>query len=280
VIAPDTDLLEPVSGFEARVRGEELLFTWAVPGEEKRLGIRGYKVFAEDADAVRESRCNCREFRDLAYVELDRLDENGIKEGRMELRLPVSPAHLGKTFHYIVVPINRKGFAGHESGEVSIHWIRPPAPPVDLVTEPGDRSVLLKWQPGGRADRQWFNIYRRTDRGTFPLEPLNETPVSENRFLDGGVQNNSHYYYQVRASASDRPPWIESRSSTEVVAVPLDRTPPAPPIGLEAIPGSGIVRLFWDENKEKDISGYRLLYSGIRQCRSAESERPIEKDNR
>ncbi|MEK6776993.1 MAG: fibronectin type III domain-containing protein [bacterium] len=258
LIPPDMDLPKAVSGFEAFVRGEEVLFTWTAPDEKQRAEIAGYKAFFEDADNPDKLRCNCRMFRDLAWVDAGRADAEWIKDGRVELRLPVMEEHLGKTFHYVVVPVSRKGFAGPESHKITIHWIRPPLQPLATRTEPADRSVLISWDAPGDAKPVGYNIYRRTEAADFPLHPVNPTPVSGSPFLDKEVQNGVRYFYEVRAVASDSPPWIESQAGDEAGAEPADRIPPAPPKGLEIIPGKEIVRLFWDENTEADLAGYRI----------------------
>jgi len=258
LIPPDMDLPKAVSGFEAFVHGEDLLLAWTAPDEKRRAEIAGYKVFSEDADDPEKSRCNCRMFRELAGLYLDRTDAGCIKDGRVELRLPVKEGLFGKTINYVVVPVSRKGFAGLESNEITIRWIRPPLPPSEIRTEPGDRSVLVRWAPPAEGKPFGFNIYRRSDTEDFPLHPVNTAPAPGSPYLDKGVQNGVRYFYEVRAIASENPPWIESGISEEVEAAPVDRIPPVPPTGLEVITGKEIVRLFWDENKEEDLAGNRI----------------------
>jgi hypothetical protein len=259
VIPPDLDLPKPVSGVQAYVRNGELLFAWGAPDEKRRAEIVGYKLFHEDAYEVNKSRCRCRKFMELAFVDLEHLDSDWIRNGKIELRLPVNPEYYGKIFNYVVVPVNLKGYAGPESEEISIHWLEPSPPPEVLQTESGDRSVLLRWETTGNHEEQTrFNIYRRPEGEEFPLAPVNPAPVKKNSFLDEEVQNGVCYYYQVRATVSHIPPWIESRESPEMKAVPADRAPPAPPQGVEVITGIGIVRLFWEENREADIEGYHI----------------------
>jgi fibronectin type 3 domain-containing protein len=135
-----------------------------------------------------------------------------------------------------------------------------------LQAKSGDRSVLLRWEAAGNHEEPTrFNIYRRPEGEEFPLAPVNPVPVTKNSFLDKEVQNGVCYYYQVRATVSHIPPWIESRESPEMKAVPADRVPPAPPRGLDVITGTGIVRLFWKENREADIKGYHIYRKVVNQ---------------
>lgn len=256
LIPPDMDLEKPVSRFEAFARGDELLFTWAAPDEKTRAEISGYKLFFEDADEM--MKCRCRKFRELAFVDLDAKDREWVRNQRVELRLPVNAKLFGKTYHYVVVPVGRTGLAGNESPEIAIQWARPSSPPEGIRAEPGDRSVLLTWEPAGGQKQPGFNVYRKTDEEAFPLHPVNAAPVPGNRFLDKGAQNGIRYHYLVRSVTSDGPPWIESSASEEVTVIPEDLIPPAPPAGLEAIPGTDRIQLFWEESRDEDLVGYRI----------------------
>jgi hypothetical protein len=258
IIPPDLNTIKAVSQFQAFVRGEELLLTWDAPTDESRTDIIAYRIFSEDSDETKTCRFPCRKFRDLAFLDLEDGETDWIREKRVELRLAVDPALFWKTYHYVVVPVNRKGYAGEESREITIHWMPPPSKPEALQAQAGDRSVDLQWETPEVDIPLMFNIYRRTDDGTYPLLPVNAVPVEENRHLDKKVRNGTLYHYQIRALTTETKPWIESSASYEIEAIPVDLISPAPPEGLEAIPGQEIIRLFWEENKENDLSGYRV----------------------
>lgn len=257
VIPPDTDLPKAVSGFEAFIRGDELTLRWDAPDEKKRAEIMGYKVFFEDAEEM--TRCGCRKYRELAFLDLGASDTDWIRDGKVDLQIPVRPELFGKTYHYAAVPVSRKGFAGLESPEITVRWTPPPPAPRELKAEPGDRSVLLQWAAAEGPVPPGFNIYRRAEEEErFPFHPVNAVPVAELRYLDKSVRNGVEYHYLVRAAASTTQPWIESRASEETAVTPVDRIAPAPPSGVEAIPGKEIVRLLWEENKEADLAGYHI----------------------
>ncbi|NOY52779.1 MAG: fibronectin type III domain-containing protein [Deltaproteobacteria bacterium] len=254
LVSPDLELPKAVGGFEVIIRGKTVLFTWPAPDGKHREEISGYRLFYEDLLADRQRGCNCRRFHDLAFVDPV---SSEIVDGRLQLKLDIDPVWMGKLYSYLVVPVSRKGFAGAESEEEVVLWEPSPPPPSSLTAVPGDRTATLQWKsPPGESVR--YLVYRRSGKAAFPLHPVNAVPLGKPHFEEGGLRNGTTYHYAVRSIAAGGPPWIESVSSPEVSVIPLDRKAPASPIGIEAIAGPGRVRLFWEENKETDLAGYRV----------------------
>ncbi len=254
LISPDLELPKAVSGFEVQVRGEKVLMSWPAPAEKHRAEISGYRLFYQDVTADRKLGCNCRRFHDFAFVDPESAE---IINGRVQLSRKIEPAWMGRLYTYVVVPVSHKGFAGPESEERSVFWGPAPRPPATVLSEPGDRFVTLQWSaPQGEGLR--YLVYRRSAKKFFPLHPVNAVPLEETQFLDGGLQNGTPYFYVVRSVAAGGPPWIESEASSEVSVIPLDLVAPASPRGVEAIAGTALVRIFWEENPEPDLAGYRV----------------------
>jgi len=255
IVAPDGVLPKGVSGFEVFIRGEALLLTWPAPDTKHRTEISGYRLFYEDLLADRQRGCNCRRFHDLAFVDPASAE---IVEGRLEVQRAIDPFWMGRLYSYLVVPVSRKGFAGAESKEQVIFWKPSPRPPSSLTAVAGDRTAILQWTPPPDQGVRYL-VYRRSGKRVFPLHPVNPLPLGELRFEDGGLRNGTTYHYVIRSvAAGEGPPWIESLPSAEVSVTPLDREAPAPPEGVEAIAGPGLIRLLWEENKEPDLAGYRV----------------------
>jgi fibronectin type 3 domain-containing protein len=64
----------------------------------------------------------------------------------------------------------------------------------------------------------------------------------------------------VRAVASTEPV-VESAASEEACVLVKDITPPAPPEGLTALAGEGLIELTWSPSPETDLDVYRLYRS-------------------
>lgn len=168
----------------------------------------------------------------------------------------------GRQYRYRVQTVNRRGQVGPYSAEVSVDLTPVPPAPVGLRATAGDGAVDLEWQappaPSGEALVKGYNVYRGLGPGSYAPQPINANPLQGDRFRDPGVQNETAYYYVVRSVANDRPPWRESVDSAEASAIPQDFTPPAPPRGVIAIPGEGVVALTWDAGDERDLLGYSV----------------------
>ncbi len=171
----------------------------------------------------------------------------------------------GTRYLYRVQAVNRLGAMGPPSVEAFVDYALAPPPPTGLAASAGDGVVNLSWQApaspeqGGTPTVRGYNVYRGIRPGLYASQPINVGPVVETRLRDAAVENESTYYYAVRSVGTDRPPWRESRDSTEASATPLDLTPPAPPRRLVAVPAPGVVALTWDANAEPDLLGY-LVY--------------------
>jgi len=104
-----------------------------------------------------------------------------------------------------------------------------------------------------------FWVYRRPSNGAFgrPLFPL---PTEAREFLDPGATLDQTACYVVRAVASTEPV-VESAASEEACVLVKDITPPAPPEGLTALAGEGLIELTWSPSPESDLDVYRLYRS-------------------
>ncbi|MFO7894269.1 MAG: hypothetical protein R6U63_11080 [Longimicrobiales bacterium] len=141
---------------------------------------------------------------------------------------------------------------------------REPAAPPALTAEPGDGEVHLEWEYPAYRDGDHvvaFHIYRR--RAGDPageLRRLNGAPILRNDaaprvYRDTAAATGVRYGYQVRAVDMLR---RESGPSAVALAAAEDRTPPAPPRDVVAVPGDGQVYLIWRRATEPDAAGYHV----------------------
>lgn len=201
----------------------------------------------------------------IATVKADR-PENAVVSGN---RYAFTDSHVtvGAGYAYTIASVSRRGIVGPSSAEATALVTVEIEAPSSLQAEAGERTITLSWlAPTRRADGSplaevpGYNLYRGTQTGRYDLSPINREPVRTTQFQDTDLVNDRTYYYVVRAVENQEPPWQEGLPSSEVRAVPVDLTPPAPPQGVRAVAGPGpVVSLSWEPNRESDLLGY-LVY--------------------
>jgi hypothetical protein len=182
---------------------------------------------------------------------------------------------VGARYAYTIESVSRRGIVGPSSTEATALVTVDIEAPSGLRAEAGERAVRLFWvAPARRVDASRlavvlrYNIYRGASPGQYDPSPINREPIRSTQFQDTDLVNDQTYYYRVAAVESQEPPWQEGLPSSEVSAAPVDLTPPAPPQGVRAVVGPGlVVSLSWELNRESDLLGY-LVY------RSDATERP------
>ncbi len=149
-----------------------------------------------------------------------------------------------------------------DSNIVSFLWNIPPRAPSGLEAVAGDHQVTLHWQPvdthldgspvTGRVE---YQVLRSLGGGSFA--PVGQ-PVGTTSFTDTGVKNGRKYFYRVQAIEVYEQGRVGGGSTAPVAATPVDRTPPAPPLGVRAVKTGMGVKVFWQPGGESDLKGYRI----------------------
>jgi hypothetical protein len=88
---------------------------------------------------------------------------------------------------------------------------------------------------------------------------LTTQPVAEARFVDNRLEWGVERCYAVRVARTFDGLTVESDASPPRCVTPVDKFPPKPPTGLQAIASEGAISLIWEPNTEKDLAGYIVL---------------------
>ena len=260
-----------VGALRAELVGSAILLSWNRPTRNEDgsplTNLLDFRVFRAVGPTVTRGASGRPTFTLLATVRADQPENAVVQDSQYAFRDDGGSAGFtpGLRYSYRLQAVNRRGVAGAQSGEVFVDFTLAPPPPVGLAAVAGDGVVNLTWKPPevpvppGAPSPRGYNIYRGLQSGVYGSQPINVGPIVETQFRDTAVQNETTYYYVVRSAGGDRPPWRESANSNEVSATPIDLTPPAPPLGLTAIPALGLVSLSWNANTEPDLLGY-LIY--------------------
>jgi len=172
--------------------------------------------------------------------------------------------HLQNGYRYLykIRSLAEGGYRSSDSNVISFIWRPPPKAPQGVQIEPGDRKLALNWQPV-RENIQgetlgvppMYRVYRKKREAQFiELDGFVQEPV----FIDVGLENDTLYFYRVRAFVQIAGTLQAGEASPVVSAVPQDLTPPPSPQDLVAIETPAGVKLAWQAVTGEDTAGYRI----------------------
>lgn len=164
-------------------------------------------------------------------------------------------------YTYSVNAVSLKGIHGDASGPVEVRPVAGFSKPVDLTFDIGNESVTLGWKYPESGVR--FNVYRDA-----ALTPVNPEPVGES-FLDVTLTPGTAVRYSIRAmketgrAMKETNVVSEGPPSVEIAIGPEDYVP-SRPLGLNFALTDGKVLVFWDDNPETWVRGYRVYRATIK----------------
>lgn len=154
---------------------------------------------------------------------------------------------------YEMVAVTPAGRYSDRSNIVSAVPQRVPPAPGLLALTIVNSSLRISWERAG--DDVFYNIYKRTGSETFGLEPINESPLSENSFTDA-LNLVSPVSYAVRSSTGSSIR-NEGTLSSEIKFDPSDLVP-LPPRNIRYFASPEGIYLIWDESDEPWVTVYRI----------------------
>ena len=105
---------------------------------------------------------------------------------------------------YVVTAVDARGRWSAPSPRAAVVFLAAPRSPRDLMAEPGDREVRLRWSaPEAFLDGQpvvtplRYVVLRAA--GDAPLTAITAEPIAEPAYSDTGVVNDVDYRYAVAA---------------------------------------------------------------------------------
>jgi predicted small lipoprotein YifL/fibronectin type 3 domain-containing protein len=278
-LPPETRISAPVSDLRAWPREGSVFLGWTIPtrntdgsGLQDLLGFQVFRL-GRPLSAPPCQECP-QNFEAVAEIDMDYPRGARIEGGRVLWQdARVKPQN---EYTYFVMAYDSYKASSPESNRVKVAWDEPPPPPEEVKVRSDNGALEISWRFSPPKEKGWpavsFNIYRRPEGGGFGFFPVNPEPIRETRTVDGGLQNGSKYFYEVRSVRNFQGTLLEGPASALVEGIPAKTTPPTPPRGLVAAFQEDGVALRWDENPEPDVAGYDVY-------RRAEGEESFRKIN-
>lgn len=165
---------------------------------------------------------------------------------------------------YGVVTVRRNGERSEISNIATLAPVLPPAAPQEVIAEPEERRICVRWQPvttsaaGAPAEIGGYFVYRRALSEEDYDRPLNADPVSAPEYADGSAAYGAAYVYTVTAIPKGHP-GTESAPAIQFGLDYADAYPPPAVSRLDALPEQTVVRLSWSPVDASDLAGYVLF---------------------
>ena len=112
---------------------------------------------------------------------------------------PTPGSTNGTTYFYVVTAVNASGESGNSTQVSATPQSVAPAPPTQLTAtrnKPG--RLTLHWVQSPTPGVTSNGIYRRTDPGTYPANPVDTIPANT-VYQDNGLSGGTTYCYRVTA---------------------------------------------------------------------------------
>jgi len=190
--------------------------------------------------------------------------KGGVLAGSRVTRTPDYSDSEGGVYSYRVAVVGkRKGAKAGFSPVFSSPSLKGLRAPVGLGAAMTAEGLKLSWNNMKGVDS--YRIYRQI-KGTGSDDRNPGTPVKSTSFVDSNpeIREGQALLYRVRAVREVHGPGVTSIAEGPVSS-PLeageDIFRPGAPKGLDLTTSGGKVLVFWDENPEKWIHGYRIYRS-------------------
>lgn len=259
-LPPDTVLPVPIGNLSYRLDEKGVTLTWTTPtrtveGESLPYRIEGFELFR----AVIPEKEYCEGCPVPFGPSISIEGEPGAK-GKISYRETL----LRPRNRYIYKVRTRAGWfvSSDDSNLISLIWDTPLEAPENLEAQPGDRQVTISWDPPQTlldgtpvTDPLYYELYRSKDGTDFRML---ESSLEQTEYVDRKVQNDTPYYYNLRAFRYLDDTRAAGRASEVVSVVPVDLVAPASPTGVALFQTEAGLRILWESKAERDLAGFRV----------------------
>ena len=177
-----------------------------------------------------------------------------VKPGAVHLEYPVRD-WVGQEVRLRVRVFSRQGRDSGWSDSVTLRVVAPLDAPSEFKVEAVAQGVRLQWTAPSSPEGTAFRVWKRSGEETAAAEAAT---VASREWIDADTRYGVLYEYSVQAVLKSGGANAESEIRGPVSITPVDKFPPAAPVGLTALAGAASIELTWDRNTEPDLAGYYL----------------------
>jgi fibronectin type 3 domain-containing protein/predicted small lipoprotein YifL len=224
---------DPVKDIRMTHRDGKIDIAWSYPKQKRDIIVKGIHIDKAEGKG--------------AYETIATLPEDATQYTDANVK-------LNAQYRYKLRVVNARGVIGDDSPELKIVPVAVPDPVQGLAYKLTSEAVEISWNKS--ADGVLYNVYRSSEKGTYPGLPLNEKPLDKPFFRDS-LNTSAKVYYAVIAVVQSTLP-NESALSDEIEIDPQQAFIPAAPVEIRYVRSDFRGYISWKDNAETWVSGYRI----------------------
>lgn len=272
-VAPEKRLPAAPTAMTAAVEADSVVLDWSIPRTRVdgtplrdvalvRLHRRA-EAEGEPAKSAMVSSGQVVGWDEVAAIKLD-APSPAVIAGNSIKWVDRQGLVFGRRYVYVTTVVDSTGRWSAPSERLAVIYLAAPRPPQALIAAAGEGEARLTWQPptglidGSPLRGELTYVILRGAGADGPLAAISREPVRDTSYVDTALENEALYRYTVRAVRHEGSATAYSDPSAPATVTPVDRTAPAPPTNLVAIPSGTAVRLAWNPSPSPDVASYAV----------------------
>jgi fibronectin type 3 domain-containing protein len=143
---------------------------------------------------------------------------------------------------------------------ITIKDLIPPQPPLNVRRKIKNPNVRLSWVCPSDTSIIGFNIYR-SELSDGPYSKINsKLLLKSDTVFTHKTTKTGQYYFKIASIDNSGNEAFSSPTFAEI----HDILPPDKPKGVVCIPDTGFIKIQWEPNKEKDLLGYLVYRTSVK----------------
>jgi len=262
-VPPDTVVPKAISDLHYKIDPKGVVLDWSYPVETikgtKISKIKSFELFRAEI-ALDEVCGNCPIPFSPPVEVPGGLTYDGVKRRTASY----SDSFLKPRHKYFFKVRSRVSWwaSSDDSNIVSFVWFTPPEAPENLRSIAGDGLIRINWSPvtklvDGTSPKLPVRYQLQRSVAGKPFQNMGK-PSARTSYIDRQVELGQKYFYRVQSLLEYEGEYSRGGISDEVLAVPVDLTPPPAPASLGATRVADGIKLYWEQVTTEDLQGYRV----------------------
>lgn len=262
-VPPEKVVPKSISNLHYQIDQKGVVLDWDFPVETikgtKISEIESFELYRAEIP-VDELCGNCP----IPFTGPFELDGGVVYDGLKRRSASYSDSFLKPEHKYFFKVRSRVSWwaSSDDSNIVSFVWFTPASTPENVSINAGDGQVKVSWSPvtqliDGTTPTLPVRYQVQRSVAGKPFKNIG-SPSSRNSFVDRQVALGQQYFYRVQAMLEYEGEYAGGGVSDEVLAIPVDQTPPPAPQEITVVRVDTGVKLFWAPVNADDLEGYRV----------------------